>query len=836
MKNKLGIILSLFTLLSLTLFFRSYPVFLPHFMGYAGKTVDQQMQQKIALEIENKYSGLADTAKAKLFGAAVADYRKENKKILKQQKKEEFDRLKDNFQDKFGRTYLMELDGWHWARYVQNIDRLGRVGDRVVAGKQHDDLMLFPRGDDISWWTWFYYTSWAVYKVFNFFQPIVLFDFLFYLPLFFISILVIVLYFFCYRYWGSLTAFLCCFYVVTAPIFIARSCAGWFDFDILTMIYPLIIVWTYILAYNSSSWPRSIGWVILSAFLLSLFCATWVGWPLILAIIAVYEAIVLVNCLSERLQYGRDTWAEARKHLIVPVVFILAGSFWIILFSGPMPLGALVFQFKETLILNKPSTAAVWPNVLSTVGELKTGDYLSIARAIGGVFPLTVMLCCMLGIFLNIKKYKGLKREFLLVLVVWFLTMFYLCSRGIRFSIYLLLPLGIFLGWGVEEIYRFLINKKWKLGIIPLALLVGGLGVVLVFRADNAAKSSLPLMDDSWYSVLTSIKKHTPADSVINSWWDYGDWFKAVAERAVIFDGQTQNNPQAYWMARVLLTDSEEEAIGILRMLNNGGNSAFETINQQVSDPFLSISLLKKAIMLGPEQGRSFLAEHLPVEALEKVSRILYSKPKQPAYFITDSSMVGKIYPISYLGNWDFVRVYLIQALRNKKPVNEILSKLSSFGFDRQQAEEYYRQASLIGEKNFDTWASRRHSISSISYQRKSPEELVFFNNGYIYNVPKKSMYYYSGHEERFRVPKSLFTVEGEDILEKSFPGSDSSHSALVVENKDRYKLVLLSPELARSVFFRLHFLNGKGFKRFVPFIREGPEDNRILVYEIKWE
>jgi len=72
------------------------------------------------------------------------------------------------------------------------------------------------------------------------------------------------------------------------------------------------------------------------------------------------------------------------------------------------------------------------------------------------------------------------------------------------------------------------------------------------------------MMNDSWYNLLTNIRNNTHKDSVLNSWWDFGDWFKAVGHRRVIFDGQSQNSPQGYWMAKVLLSPSEEYAMRVL--------------------------------------------------------------------------------------------------------------------------------------------------------------------------------------------------------------------------------------------------------------------------------
>ena len=825
----------LLAVLSLSLYFRIYPIFLPQIWKSAERTVQQESSQKIAQDINNKYPTLTDLAKAKLFEAELADYKKNSQADIRKQTKEEYAKLKDRFQDKFGRTYLMELDGWHWARYVANIGRFGGMGNEVRDGQQFDNLMTFPQGSYLKWNPFFYYLSWYLFKIFSFFHPMALMDFLFYLPLFFMAIFTALLYFFCWRNWGNLVAVICCIFVGSGPIFIPRSCAGWFDLDILTMIYPLLIVWAYLLAYNASSWRKRIFWVVSSACCLGLFCATWFGWPFIMFIILFYEFIVLANCLSERFQYGQDTSAEIKKHLVVPAIFLLTGALWIIIFSGLSPLVELSNQIKGALALNKPLTLLIWPNVFSTVGELKNGDFLSIARAIGGPSSLVLALVFMLWIFLNINKYKGMKRELLIISVVWFLTMFFFCYQGIRFAMFLLVPLGIFLGWGIEELYQLILKKKWKLAVIPLILSVVWLMFSFVSTADNAAKGALPLMDDSWYSVLSTIKKYTPADSVINSWWDFGDWFKSVSERRVIFDGQTQNIPQAYWMARVLITDSEQEAIGTLRMLNNGGNKAFEIIDKYMGNPFMSVSLLKRAIMLSAEEGKSLLAKYLPPSAVQEVTEILYSRPKQKAYFIVDYSMIGKMVPISYLGNWDFIKVYLSHAIRIKSK-EQILQDLAYFGLGQDQAERYYQEATLISSRDFDNWVSQKYSVLGIAYQNKYEDDLVLFNNGFSYNPVKKTIYSYSSIEQRFQIPKSLFLEDGYNITEKQFPQSDAKNSVLLLQSNGIYKLVLLNPALVRSMFVRLQFLNGRGLKHFVPFTQEGPDENRILVFEIKWD
>jgi hypothetical protein len=112
----------------------------------------------------------------------------------------------------------------------------------------------------------------------------------------------------------------------------------------------------------------------------------------------------------------------------------------------------------------------------------------------------------------------------------------------------------------------------------------------------------------------------------------------------------------------------------------------------------------------------------------------------------------------------------------------------------------------------------------------------VLFNSGYVYDLSQKLMYVYSSREGRYRAPQSIFRVEGDNISEEVYPESDSKYSALLLEDKEKYDLITLSPALGRSIFVRLQFLNGRGLEHFKLFTREGDWQNQILVYEIKWD
>ncbi|MDD5347635.1 MAG: STT3 domain-containing protein [Candidatus Omnitrophica bacterium] len=837
MKKIITPAICLLAVLSLNIYFRTYPITFPQFRDEAESIVRERTSRAIAEQVQEQNPQLSNFAKEKLFARELAEHRKKNRSRIRQEVLAEYDKLKDRFQDKNGQTYLMELDCWHWARYVANIDRHGFPGDKKVNGKQLDTYMSFPDGSPMLWNNFFYYFSWFCYKAFSTVVPVPIFTFLFYLPLFFVALFICILYLFCFRNFGNTVAIIACLFAGLSPIFIPRSCAGWFDMDVLNLIYPVLIIWAYLRAYHAPTARRTVIWAVASAFWLGLFCATWIGWSFIFFILVAYEGLMIANLIAERVQYKEEIASQVRRHLFIPALFLAAGIFWVILFSGFQPFEVLVTQVRDVLRLNNALTASVWPNVFFTVGELKKVDYIGIAKSVGGVLLFLASLVSMLAVFVRIKRYTGFQRDLAVMLVVWFMVMFFFCSKGVRFTMFLAIPMGIYLGWGFEQAYAFIGEKPWKKAGVPVFLAVVVFAVLtMISTADRVAIGTLPLMEDGWYSVLTRIRDFTPKGSVINSWWDFGDWFKVVAERPVIFDGQSQNSPRAFWMARVLLTDSEQEAVGILRMLNNGGNRAYDLIERRLRDPFASVILVRKLILADPQEGRRLLASKLePAEAAE-VAHILYDTPPQKAYFIVEPSLLGKMPAISYLGNWDFVKVYLARAVQTKSG-RECIADLVSFGMDAEAAARLYDEARLVGPAQLDHWISGRFMFPAIAMQEKSQEDVVLFNNGFIYNPDKKTLYAYSAREERYRVPQSLFLESGAGGIEEfKYENATLNYSALIQENNDSYKLILMSQPLARSMFVRLYFLEGKGAARFKPFTRERQGQDMIGVYEVLWE
>ncbi|MCX5696562.1 MAG: hypothetical protein NTU54_01080 [Candidatus Omnitrophica bacterium] len=839
MKNRFYFFIGLIFVLGVNLYLRTFTINFPQLKGPARQTVEENIRNSAIKATEKTYPDFSALTRDRLVEVFISQYKKDHQKEIKKKIQDEYAKLKSRYQDSRGQTYLMELDCWNWARYTQNVLLLGHPGDKLAGGYNLDTLMLAPSGSFLVWNHFLFRSSALLYRIFSLFAVIPLFTFLFYLPLVYAVIFFVLLYCVIFKYWGNLAAVITCLYVGFAPDFLLHSSAGWFDMDVLNLLLPLLAVWAYAKSADTKANKPKLAWIIFSAFWVGLFSFTWPGWWFIFALIAGYEVFSSVNVACAYFQYKEKPVVTFKAHLIYLSIFALSACFWVIVLSGYDPLNSLYPLIMNVVTLNKGLTGSVWPNVYITVSEIGKISLEGITEASGNTFLFFVALLFLLHLFLRTikeRKIAGFRRTFTIMLVFWFIGMFFACFSGRRFTAFLHLPMGCSLGIGVSQACAYF-KKKGKnvIGYLILgAVLI--LGAQDFFNAYARAKTIFPLMNTDWYKVLTQIKEKTPVEGVINSWWDYGDWFKAVANRKVIFDGQSQNTPQAYWMADVLLSKNEEEAVKTLAMLNNGGNRAYEVINEGLKDPLRSALLLKKILGLKPEAARAALLSALPAPNAEKVMHLVFDKPPK-AYFIVDNTMCDKLGSISYIGSWDFVKAYL--AKKSEGPgldaAKGYLAKIKAQ--DKEEIERFSREAVLADPDDLEEIVSERFKIHSRLLKGQETDGLVLFDKGFVFRPKEQRIYLYSPRLDRFRIPKSLFLFENNQLREVVYPNNELDLSLLVFKDKNEYRAVLLERPLADSLFVRLYFLNAAGLKHFKPFIEEKvAPDSFIRVFEIVWE
>lgn len=774
--------LALGVVISINIWLRAFPIFFPQLLPEARAIVEREIRRQ-----------------------AVSGYHKQDKLEIKKRVLAEYARLKDKYQDPSGQTYLMELDCWNWARLSENILLRARPGDITVNNKELDTLSLAPQGAQLIWANFLFYSSAFLYKIFSLVNPVPLYAFLFYLPLLFTAVFITALFIFCMRRSGLYAAVTSCLYVGLAQIFLERSCAGWFDTDVLNLLFPLLIVWSYLKIFDISILRLKMLWLFICGLCVGLFCFTWQGWWFIFIIIIIYELYSLVELgLRRRSVNSARLCALFKQHIVSLSLFSAFSLLWILLLCGPDPLEALYSQFQLVLNINHPFNHSIWPNVLSTVSELKKADLAQISTLAGQAILFVPALVCLLVLYsraLRRRAYNNPAQESAIIFVVWVAVILFASSRGVRFVMFLLLPLGISLGFLIDEALRFFLSKGKKLAAAAVLVIAVFLNAQAIYGGYLKAGTLFPIMNDNWYDALRAIEKLTPKEAIINSWWDFGDWFKAVSRRRVIFDGQSSDVPQAYWMGRVLMSADEEKAMAVLRILNNGGNKAFELLNKNIKDPIKAVLLLEKVLSLTPQASRQELTGFLPAEDVADMLKLLYAKPA-PAYFVVEPSMRHKIGSISYLGNWDFSKAYALRKDGNRQ----------------------------------DAVVSRRFRFYGEISRGRRQGELLLFDSGLVCSLKEQTVYLYSHKESKYKIPRSLFIVDGEKLKEISYPHSNLEFSALILKSGEKYQSLLLSRELAKSLYVRLYFLNGLGLRHFNPVIDQMSPEGNIKVFEILWE
>lgn len=326
--------------------------------------------------------------------------------------------------------------------------------------------------------------------------------------------------------------------------------------------------------------------------------------------------------------------------------YIISGSAFII--------GALIFCWliahKNLIVsvissishhskLGSSQTASIWPGVYYTVSELRRIHPAQLLRGLNGVVLFVFSLLGALVIFIKAKRTQT--GHFVVLMIWWTFFALFISFKGARFIAFLAIPLGIFFGAFIQSIYSWL-KKNYGINFIrsivcwaAFSLFVLWSSITIIHSGFKSAGKIFPFMNDGWHKALITLKEKTPEESVINTWWDYGSFIKAVAQRRVIFDGQSQRGSLAYWMAQSLITSSEHETLAILRMVNNTSGELVDDLNTFFDDQFQSAALLKTIVSVPPRTSTEYNAhKRYPWSASEKNHRRGIPARARPSLYV----------------------------------------------------------------------------------------------------------------------------------------------------------------------------------------------------------
>ena len=264
-----------------------------------------------------------------------------------------------------------------------------------------------------------------------------------------------------------------------------------------------------------------------------------------------------------------------------------------------------------------------------------------------------------------------------ILLSVWMAGTTYMSFNGVRFIMLLgpafAIAFALSLYYVAKIINTFGENElgfsnfflKNIFGVIVVALIFWSVYSPMYAEAMTMSTQPAILFDRAWFDAMDSLKANSSPDAIVTSWWDFGHYYHAIGQRAVTFDGASQTTPQAHWVGRLLMENNESVARDILRMLDCGGNTAFDEMLNDSQDPTNGI-LVTKTISLTFGQPLNIKDDILrdnkylnftqdQVNAI--MPKLACDNPRE-SIFITSGDMIGKASVWAHWGSWDFNKKY----------------------------------------------------------------------------------------------------------------------------------------------------------------------------------
>ena len=889
-----------------SIFLRVQPAYLPITDEWAESSVMSNMQNQVSSQINQQYPNLPAENKDALVSNEMQRVLAEQKTEIDQQIEATSNYFKSRLQDDTGQTYLLAIDPYFWLRHTENVIKNGHPGDTIKDGEPYDTYMYAPKGRTLLPDMFHAYFEAYFYKFINIFSPDVTpKNTTFFVPVLLSALCVIPAFFITRRVGGDIGGFFAAVLIAVHPAFISRTAAGFADTDAYNILFPLLITWMFLEAFESSDIKKKVIFSGIAGLLTGLFSLTWGGWWyildfLVLSSIACLVYFVLVK-RGEILKKGIASLINdktVRDTVLLIILYIAFSAFFTMITAGPQHfMGA--FQgpqgFSEMKVV---AVKSIWPNVFTTVAEQNEASLGQVISSMGGNF---LFLLSLIGITLTMtsKKKKNLwfvaasvlwysvilmskpqdlelfliltsipivirfllaikNREqdidmrYSLLLILWMLSTTYASVKGVRFTLLLVPAFSIGFGLFVGMVYNLFSTWTSKeLKVEPWVTKVIAICVLLMLLLNpiragyGTAKQEIPSMNDAWFDSLDKINQEAEPDAIINSWWDFGHWFKEIGNRAVTFDGASQDSQQLHWIGKSLFTDDEQMAVGILRMVDCSGDEGFTgsyevlmnifTSNEirEINDELKTVNLINKIIVENKTEAANILRQEGFMD--NQVAEILETTHCQPPenYYITSEDMIRKSGVWAHFGSWDFEKAAMFNKVISKDSVEGKQILMDDFGLTEEDADTiFYEIQTEEANQWISTWPSYASDLVGCSVSGNTVE----CGNGLSVDLTDYSAVLKT--QQGVLTPTSLSYANESGFYVKEFEDPQVPYAAALVPNgKNSYASILMDPLLAGSMFTRLFYYRGHGLKHFNQFTyQRSVFGGQVFVWKVDWE
>lgn len=750
----------------------------------AKESQENALLQQITAEINDQYYFYNEEAKQEL----ISD------EFLKQSNTKEFEdtveqyatTLKYSYKDPYGYQYLYGVDPYYY----------------YLAAENKDFDTLFPA------------IGYYFYKIWSFFDDsITLFGAIFYLPLLFTIILALILYFFVRAFSNDVVAFFAAALFVLHPIFLEYSMLGVSDTNVLNILFLVAGLFVFLRVFDFKDKITLILGLALLVIIIICYKYTWSGYygliALILTTLILYAIIYLFHIFTSKL--------STAYRLTIFVLLILA-LFVAMKYGFTAALEYLPGGLKKYLHL---TTQTFWPDVYVTTKELAAVGISGLIDMAGGKL---LMLISFLSLCWLTWKAWTEKNKWYLLVFVWYVSFFVISMNAIRFYPFFIPVFCITLGYGLYKVLcfalsqaeKFLYIRKFPLKVFASIVLLVALfiPVYLPFASGitNVGKI-LPVVDDSVYDTAFQINQFSEEDAKINTWWDRGHVFTALAKRDVHLKA-SPHMPQTYWTAVFLTTSDEKLAGGIMRMLNCGYyEEIFDSISS-VKGRIQAISVMKQVLALDREDLPGYLEEN---DISDDVFDMLYCDQPE-TYVVVMDDLMSIFHVVQQIALWNPVASELPELM--DMPQDEAVQILQQdYNMTEEEAKQVYR----------DLFAEVKILPIDKEYEcTRSQNQMICIIESYKFEIDLETgdASYGSNH------PLQFFFVEDGKVYTSSFEENVMPLSLIVYNRADNYHSILVKPDVASSMYIRMLLLEGVGLQHFDQFTNYVlPETKHVVSY-----
>ena len=460
----------------------------------------------------------------------------------------------------------------------------------------HDDLSWHPYGRDVSSTSqvMLHTTAATLYQIFGMGSS--LYDFAIWFPVIIGSLTTIVIFAIVRTIGGTTAGLFASLFFAISPILIIRGSIGWFKSEPLGLFYGLLAVYLLLSGLKSDNGKISVAKIVGAGVLLAFGIASWGGIQFfILPIGILFLALPFLRKDNKFVIWMSIIFTSV--FLLVTMSFEKTGIAFASGLNGFFLIGCTGFlvvciiirrifsksQLRVSLALLGGSIVSGIVIISSGIINLPTFRYLNAANPflittdmlndsvsehattsldVSFYFFSILMIFAGIGAWLLFQKKVNhslkIKGEMAAFALIIGLVGVYFSSAFVRLEVFGSLSIIILASIGISILISRILKVQQKptgaatkisfLVVIVILLMVpmvyperlnwsnNNVGIPISLLHSG---SKFDISTNDWPDAMQWVKKNTPKDAVIASWWDYGYWISTLGERKTLADNAT---------------------------------------------------------------------------------------------------------------------------------------------------------------------------------------------------------------------------------------------------------------------------------------------------------